>query len=26
VLLMLPALNVDRATAKEGLDIVEACL
>lgn len=26
VLLMLPALNVDRATAKEGLDILEACL
>jgi acetylornithine/succinyldiaminopimelate/putrescine aminotransferase len=26
VLLMLPALNVDRATAKAGLDILEACL
>jgi acetylornithine/succinyldiaminopimelate/putrescine aminotransferase len=26
VLLMLPALNVDRATAKDGLDILEACL
>jgi acetylornithine/succinyldiaminopimelate/putrescine aminotransferase len=26
VLLMLPALNVDRATAREGLDILEACL
>jgi acetylornithine/succinyldiaminopimelate/putrescine aminotransferase len=26
VLLMLPALNVDRATAKTGLDILEACL
>jgi acetylornithine/succinyldiaminopimelate/putrescine aminotransferase len=26
VLLMLPALNVDRATAKGGLDILEACL
>ena len=26
VLLMLPALDVDRATAKAGLDILEACL
>ena len=26
VLLMLPALNLDRATAKAGLDILEACL
>jgi acetylornithine/succinyldiaminopimelate/putrescine aminotransferase len=26
VLLMLPALNVDRAAAKAGLDILEACL
>ena len=26
VLLMLPALNIDRATAKDGLDILEACL
>jgi acetylornithine/succinyldiaminopimelate/putrescine aminotransferase len=26
VLLMLPALNVDRATASDGLDILEACL
>ena len=26
VLLMLPALNVDRATAKAGLDMIEACL
>ena len=26
VLLMLPALNIDRATAKAGLDILEACL
>lgn len=26
VLLMLPALNVDRATARDGLDILEACL
>ena len=26
VLLMLPALNVDRATAKAGLDILEGCL
>jgi acetylornithine/succinyldiaminopimelate/putrescine aminotransferase len=26
VLLMLPALNVDRATAKDGLDILELCL
>jgi acetylornithine/succinyldiaminopimelate/putrescine aminotransferase len=26
LLLMLPALNVDRATAKAGLDILEACL
>ena len=26
VLLMLPALNVDRSTVKAGLDIVEACL
>ena len=26
VLLMLPALNIDRATAREGLDILEACL
>ena len=26
VLLMLPALNVDRATAEAGLDILEACL
>jgi acetylornithine/succinyldiaminopimelate/putrescine aminotransferase len=26
VLLMLPALNVDRATAKDGLDVLEACL
>jgi acetylornithine/succinyldiaminopimelate/putrescine aminotransferase len=26
VLLMLPALNVDRRTAKAGLDILEACL
>jgi len=26
VLLMLPALNVDRATAKAGLDILEASL
>jgi len=25
-LLMLPALNVNRATAKAGLDILEACL
>jgi acetylornithine/succinyldiaminopimelate/putrescine aminotransferase len=26
VLLLLPALNVDRATANDGLDILEACL
>ena len=26
VLLMLPALNIDRATAKAGLDILEGCL
>jgi acetylornithine/succinyldiaminopimelate/putrescine aminotransferase len=26
VLLMLPALNIDRATAKAGLDILEACV
>jgi 4-aminobutyrate aminotransferase-like enzyme len=26
VLLMLPALNIDRATAKDGLDILEACV
>jgi 4-aminobutyrate aminotransferase-like enzyme len=26
VLLILPALNIDRATAKAGLDILEACL
>ena len=26
VLLMLPALNIDRATAKEGLDILQVCL
>jgi 4-aminobutyrate aminotransferase-like enzyme len=26
VLLMLPALNIDRATARDGLDILEGCL
>jgi acetylornithine/succinyldiaminopimelate/putrescine aminotransferase len=26
VLLILPALNIDRATAKDGLDILEACV
>jgi acetylornithine/succinyldiaminopimelate/putrescine aminotransferase len=26
VLLLLPALNIDRATAKAGLDILEACV
>jgi len=26
VLLLLPALNIDRATASDGLDILEACV